>query len=165
MYSMQNQVQQLVRRFEQIAVERMQGMPFYNQNLQVEALGFEETEQGYLGVLITPWFINVVLIFREPPQHKASPGDRVSYKLVSGDHEFMTGEDEELGRYDFISLASPTGKYKSQQQAQTMARNKLNALRTPPGDEVADEQPLNFVAKSESNLSRRKFIMGKSTSG
>jgi len=153
MTSMHNRVEQLVQRFYQIGEERMRGLPFYNEQLQVEALGFTKIEPGYIGALITPWFINIILLFEQPPQTPVHVGRRYSHSLPAGDHDFMIGDDEILGRYDFISLASPTGKYKSQQQAQTFALNRLAALLQPDAAQAVDEQPVNFV-------SRRSFLTG-----
>ena len=166
---MQTQIDQLVQRFQRIARERMQGLPFYNGNLQVEALGFTEVEPGYMGVLITPWFINVILLFGRQPPSATVVGHKYTHKLPSGDQDFMIGEDEELGRYDFISLASPTSKYKSQQQAQSFALQKLNALLAVPGDADGatshmEEKPINFVSRSSGDMSRRSFLTGKNVS-
>jgi hypothetical protein len=73
----------------------------------------------------------------------------------------MIGDDEVIGRYDFISLVSPTGKYKTQQQAQTFALNKLNALLAADGAQLVDEQPVSFVSRPDKNVSRRSFLTGK----
>jgi len=153
MTSMHDKVEQLVQRFCQIGEERMRGLPFYNEQLQVEALGFTEIEPGYIGALITPWFINIMLLFEQPPQAPVQVGHRYSHPLPAGEHDFMIGDDEILGRYDFISLASPTGKYKTQQLAQTFALNRLAALLQPDAAQAADEQPVKFV-------SRRNFLTG-----
>lgn len=167
---MQKQIEQLTQRFQRIAHERMRGLPFYNSNLQVEALGFTEVRPGYLGVLITPWFINLILLFRDQSPSSSVVGHRYTHKLPSGEQDFMIGEDEELGRYDFISLASPTSKYKSQQQAQNFALQKLRALLTVPGDTdgtaaQVEEKPINFVSRSSGDMSRRSFLTGKNVSG
>lgn len=158
---MNEHVEKLTGRFRQIAEERMQGLPFYNEQLQVEAVGFTSIEPGYIGALITPWFINIMLLFEQQPASNVVVGHRYTHKLPSGEKDFMIGDDEVIGRYDFISLASPTGKYKTQQQAQTFALNKLNALLSPDSSQVTDEQPLNFVPRSSADVSRRRFLTGK----
>lgn len=165
---MQTQIDKLSRRFERIAQERMRGLPFYNNSLQVEALGFTAIESGYVGALITPWFINVILLFREQPSTATVVGHKYTHRLPSGDYDFMIGEDEELGRYDFISLASPTSKYKTQQQAQGFALTKLKAMLIQTGDpaslaDAVEEHPLKFVPSSGPDASRRSFLTGKST--
>ena len=157
---MQTQIDKLTQRFLQIDRERMQGLPFYNEQLHVEAIGFQETEEGYVGVLITPWFINLILLFKQQPEIHAVVGRKCSHALPSGEYDFMIGEDEELGRYDFISLASPVGQFKTQQQAQDFSKQKLRSYFAPVGTEQADEHPLVFVSGIDREMSRRAFLAG-----
>ena len=160
---MQAQIEKLVCRFRQIAEQRMQGLPFYNEQLQVEALGFTQIDSGYLGVLITPWFINAILLFKSRPLNPAVVGHRYVHRLPSGEQHFMIGEDEELGRYDFISLASPTGKFKTQQQARRFALQKLDGLLMSVAEQQPDEYAVHFVSSPEKGMSRRRFLAGKGT--
>jgi hypothetical protein len=53
---MSDTVENLVRRFQQISVERIFGLPIYNDRLTVEAIDFQPCEGGLIGVLVTPWF-------------------------------------------------------------------------------------------------------------
>jgi [NiFe] hydrogenase assembly HybE family chaperone len=158
---MHEQIEKLTGRFRQIAEERMRDLPFYNEQLQVEAVGFTAIEPGYIGALITPWFINIMLLFEQQPENSVVVGHRYTHKLPCGEKEFMIGDDEVIGRYDFISLVSPTGKYKTQQQAQTFALNKLNALLAADGAQLVDEQPVSIVSRPDKNVSRRSFLTGK----
>lgn len=157
---MQTQIDKLTQRFLQIDRERMQGLPFYNEQLHVEAIGFQEIEAGYIGVLITPWFINIILLFKQQPEVKVVVGHKCRHALPSGEQDFMIGEDEELGRYDFISLASPVGQFKTQQQAQEFALNKLHVYLSPPAETHLDEHPLVFVDRTNRGISRRDFLSG-----
>jgi [NiFe] hydrogenase assembly HybE family chaperone len=157
---MQHVVNKLVRQFQVIDRERMQGLPFYNANLHVEALGFEEIEDGYIGALITPWFINLMLLFKQQPHNDVVIGRKVSHALPSGEYDFMVGDDDEIGRYDFISLASPVSIYQTQQQAQAFVMQKLRNYLAPAGEEQVDEHPLVFIEKPERGLSRRDFLRG-----
>ena len=53
----------LERAFRQVAETRMQGVPLLNAALQVQAVGFAPLadEPGVaLGVLVTPWFMNLL---------------------------------------------------------------------------------------------------------
>ncbi len=153
-------IEKMTQRFKQIDAERMQGLPFYNVNLQVEALGFEEIAEGYIGALITPWFINLMLLFKQQPQNHVVVGHKVAHTLPSGVYDFMVGEDEELGRYDFISLASPVSIYKTRQQAQAFAMQRLRNYLTSVNAEQVDEHPLVFVDRNEKKVSRRGFLSG-----
>lgn len=163
-------VNKLVARFQLIDAERMRDLPIYNPALAVEAIDFQRIEiqpsmQAWIGTLITPWFMNVVLIdIDELPPNEL--GQRVSYKLPSGDHEFMVGEDEELGRYDFLTLASPVLKYKTQQSAQTAARTGLQKLLTAL-DQATDTPTEKIVhfdttppSARETNVTRRELLRG-----
>jgi [NiFe] hydrogenase assembly HybE family chaperone len=158
----EDRITKLVQRFTHIGDTGMRDLPIYNHNLVVEAVGFQPMENGWLGVLITPWFINVIFL----PEHKTSAskplGEKLSHELASGIHEFSVGEDDELGYYDFITLASPTLKYKSQQAARAAAEKALYKLMTPPEEyqEQIPEQPVQFVAPEQKGKQRRKFLRG-----
>lgn len=153
-------INELIDRFRVIDKERMQGLPFYNSRLSVEGVDFQPTEQGYIGALVTPWFINIILLYENPPQQSIALGNRVKHSFASGEHDFMVGDDEQLGRYDFISLASPTSKYKSQQQACDYARKKLNSIVSADIDAL-EEKPVQFMNVEADRLSRREFLRGK----
>ena len=155
-------IRQLVQRFTHIGETAMRDLPIYNHALHVDALGFQVTDKGLLGVLITPWFINVMLL---PQQKQKAPlplGQRVTHELIAGEHAFTVGEDDELGHYDFLTLASPTLRYKSQQVARDAAQKALSKLLTPPEEvETAiPEQPLHFVRAEQKGKARRAFLRG-----
>ena len=153
-------INQLIDRFRVIDKERMQGLPFYNSQLSVEGVDFQQTELGYIGALVTPWFINVILLYENSPQQSIALGNKVKHRFASGEHDFMVGDDEQLGRYDFISLASPTSKYKSQQQACDFARKKLKSIISAELDRL-EEKPVQFMTVEDEKLSRREFLRGK----
>ena len=141
-------IQKIIARFRVIDSERMRDLPIYNSALYVEALHFQmiETEADkkvLIGALITPWFINVLLIHTDEIE-TAELGQRISYRLPAGDFEFMVGEDEELGRYDFYTLASPVLKYKTQHFARSLAEKGLGKLITPIEETGTTEQQVHF---------------------
>ena len=158
----EDRITKLVERFTHIGETAMRDLPIYNHNLEVEAVGFQSTDNGWLGVLITPWFINVILL---PEQRSAATvplGDKVTHELASGEHEFSVGEDDELGRYDFITLASPTLNFKSQQAAREAAVKALTKLTTPPDEyqEQIPEQAVEFISPEQKGKQRREFLRG-----
>ena len=153
-------LEQLLERFRLIDRERMRGLPFYNTALSIEAMNFQPCPQGQLGALFTPWFINVILLHDAQPAGAPPTGSSVKHGLPSGEQTFMVGEDEVLGRYDFISLASPTHRFKTQQQAREFARSRVQQLMAaePASSEA---KPLHYVPQSENPLSRRAFLRVK----
>ena len=158
----EDRILQLVDRFTHIGETAMRELPIYNHALQVEAIGFKPTAAGWLGVLITPWFINVVLLPKQKQEATIPLGEKVTHKLISGEHVFTVGEDDELGRYDFLTLASPTLKYKSHQAACEVAQKALAKLLTPPGEaeNTVSEQPVHFVTSEQKGKERRAFLRG-----
>jgi [NiFe] hydrogenase assembly HybE family chaperone len=158
----EERIRQLVERFTHIGDNAMRDLPIYNHALQVDAISFESTQAGWLGVLITPWFINVMLLPKQKQKTTIPLGDKVIHELASGVHQFSVGEDDELGRYDFLTLASPTLRYKSHQAARDAAQKALSKLRTPPEEAKAaiPEQPVHFVSAEQKGKERRAFLRG-----
>ncbi|MCP4452488.1 MAG: [NiFe]-hydrogenase assembly chaperone HybE, partial [Planctomycetes bacterium] len=52
----------LERAFERIHQEQMRDIPILNPLLRVQTLGFQEYQGRVLGVLITPWLMNLVML-------------------------------------------------------------------------------------------------------
>ena len=52
--------------FRLVHTERMDGVPILNDALEVRAVGTHAWNGFWLSILITPWFINVVLLPQEP---------------------------------------------------------------------------------------------------
>lgn len=159
-------VDNLVTRFQQIGVERIFGLPIYNDALNVEAVEFQPCDGGLIGVLITPWFMNIMLLPEDTsPWQTQELGVKVKYKLDSGEHEFVIGEDEEVGRYLFRTVTSPTHCYKKQIAAINSGKKALRTLLTPPEQEEqelpADLQQVEFTSKTpeeKHNSGRREFL-------
>lgn len=154
----QERIDRLVARFTLIGEQRMRDLPVYNAALGVEAVGFRPAEAGCIGVLITPWFMNLILLPDHPPHNlAATTAQKVSRELDSGAHDFMVGEDEELGRYEFISLASPMFAFTSQAAARQAAQAGIDRLVNAKNP----EHTLHFSAAPPADLQRRAFLRGR----
>jgi [NiFe] hydrogenase assembly HybE family chaperone len=155
-------VQQLVNRFDTIGMERVQGLPIYNAKLAVEAIDFQSCEGGQIGVLITPWFVNVMLFPDDATSWQFKElGEKVKFNLPSGEHEFTIGEEDAIGRYLFCSVVSPTHCYKSQPPAQSAARKALSQLMKPAQSEeskVASQQVVMTEMDRQPDQGRREFL-------
>lgn len=133
-------VSQLARRFQEIGEQHMSMLPIYNPALEVEAVSFSRWKSGSIGSMITPWFINIVYLPEYGEHWMLKPvGERVTYPTPTGEHSFMIGEDDELGKYLFISVASPTLRIRSQQAARKTALNALQKIMNPQQDELPVE--------------------------
>ena len=159
-------IDKLVKRFQQIGAERILGLPIYNDALSVEAVDFQPCEGGLIGLLVTPWFMNIMLLPDDTSPWKSQElGVKIKYQLDSGEHEFVIGEDEEVGRYLFRTVTSPTHCYKKQIAAITGGKKSLTALLTPPKQEEeempANSQQVEFTPKAteeKHSSGRREFL-------
>jgi [NiFe] hydrogenase assembly HybE family chaperone len=120
---------QIERVFGQIHATRMAGLPFLNPVLRVEAVGFHRREGRWLGVLITPWFMNLMLLPDVPTSwHHVRYGDTVSYPFPSGVFEFISAREADLGDYQICSLFSPMFDFADQDGARATALAVMTAL-------------------------------------
>ena len=80
----------LVRHFEHVATTRMADVPIVNPAVGVEAVGFERTDEGFLGVLVTPWFISLVLLPLEGDDWRDRKiGSEITHSFASGNYVFQ----------------------------------------------------------------------------
>lgn len=114
-------INQLVDVFTRIGDERMKDIGLYNHNLKVEAVGFRRWENWLAGILVTPWFMNFVLLPTAEGQITGAVGTKTRMDLPRGEITFTIGEVEELGLYLASSLYSPMGRFDVQAIAVTTA--------------------------------------------
>lgn len=139
----------LAASFERIGHDTMLSLPFYNEKLAVEALDFEPFGDEWLGVLITPWFMNLVLVPGRPvPYSEAANGTKREIELPGGSVTFRCGGTEDFGLFYANSLASPMDVYKSQEQARAAGRRVLAGLRSPvEAEPKGTSQPQQGVSR------------------
>lgn len=122
--------------FAAIADARMRDLPFVNAALRVEAVGFAPWGDYWLGVMVTPWFMNLVLT---PGTAQASvPGPRGSKRLhhfPAGAYEFIAGDDPAIGPHESCSLFSPMLEFEDHATACEVARLCRAALLDPANAE------------------------------
>ena len=145
--------------FDEIATTRMQGVPVKNQALKVQAVGFAPVPQQpdmLQGVLITPWFMNLVRL----PLRNETASDRVlaerqkaTRQFGNTDFEFIGSFEVRIGAFEVCSLYSPMFKFADHAAAMATAQEVLNQLHrpTPRPASTAPAVP-----------SRRGFLLGRS---
>ncbi len=132
-------VQDLVARYEAIYEERMRDLPIVNPRLTVEAVGFEKWEDKDLGVLITPWFMNLVLLPGPGKRLDLPQGERVECRFPSGPCELTVYHDEELGTYLAAVLFRTVADFPDQEIARAVAEETLALIRSEPSGEDGDK--------------------------
>jgi len=138
--------------------ERMAGQPPCNPGLRVELVGLREWQGLFIGVLITPWTINLLLLPGGQPLRRLGPDERERRELPSGEYEFMGGTVPALGNYHSCSLFSPPVEFETQEEARAVAVAALYALF-----EAADNTPFERETARQP-LSRRGFLTGGTSS-
>ncbi len=159
----------LERTFQRVLAQQMQDMPMVNPALTVEAVGFREWNGHWLGILITPWFMNLVLMPRVAASWHAI-GERESRHHVfpAGVFEFIGGRDAVLGDYQACSLFSPMFEFANQAGARDTAVAALDALFDAASREAGDapvpqratEAAAPAPAPVAPAVSKRSFLFG-----
>lgn len=143
---MQDTLDELVRHFEHIYVEHMQDLPIVNKRVQVEAVGFQDYNEHKLGVLITPWFMNLVLLPHGDAWADSAQGDKSSIEFPSGPIEFTISRDETLGTYLTAVLFRSVSDFPDHDVARDVAERVMKELFVP--------------ARKDRALTRRELLTG-----
>lgn len=141
----------LVERFRVIHEERMQGLPIVHPGLEVEAVGFAPWGDHELGVLITPWFMNLVLLPAGSEYDELPQGETIEFRFPSGACELTVSRDEVLGTFLTAVLFRAVVDFPHQSFAREVAAEALaNLLAVPPVDKP--------------KIGRREFLGGPRSS-
>jgi [NiFe] hydrogenase assembly HybE family chaperone len=153
----------LEQRFMEIQQRQMQDVPMLNPALRVQAVGFRRWAEHWLGVLITPWFMNLMLLPRLP-QHWPHTREGESRHIVfpAGVFEFIGSHDAVLGEYLACSLFSPMFEFATHADARDTAVAALQALfdaRLRIAVDVPQAQPADAPMPGRAR-SKREFLFG-----
>jgi [NiFe] hydrogenase assembly HybE family chaperone len=160
----------LVADFSEVWHSTMRGMPIVNKALRVEAVGFRRHEGRIMGVLVSPWFMNLILLPDGEAWSELKAGEKEVVAFPSGDYEFIHNTREMTGGYKACSLFSPMGDFTSQKDATDVARAVMAAIFDPEHradtDRAADIRAAHVseLAETEPLIdqppTRRKLITG-----
>lgn len=145
--------------FGHIHQERMAGLPILNPRLRVQAVGFRAWEDGWLGVLVTPWMMNLLFVPGEGADPSVKRPDRVR-TFPSGSYELLATDEPSFGAYEACSLFSPMQEFSDQDAAVAVAEAVMETLLTPA------ELPMDATPETTSRrLSRRDLLRGHFKAG
>lgn len=147
---------QLEAAFCAIRADRMRGLPFVNEALEVEAVGFAPWAASWLGILVTPWCMNLMLLPREAAKWQSVPaGDKVAYRFPAGVYDFVSGREDAIGEYQACSLFSPMFDFADHASARLTAEAALAALFDAANCDTACAPPAGPAP-----MSKRAFLGG-----
>lgn len=143
----------------------MAGLALNNPALRVQCVGFRALDECHrIGILITPWTINLVLVGdRISRELHLAPDARRSWDFPSGSYDFMGGEEAECGAYQFCSLFSPAFEFPDQGSAVATAHEIMAGLFVETADCAAERVEAARVAgrpPMQLPINRRAFLQG-----
>lgn len=152
--------------FQDVLLRAMAGLPICNPALSVACVGFREWRGQALGIVVTPWFMNVVLA----PLAGASPvsaksGETRTVWLPAGKVDFLASELSGFGLLLMCSLFSPMQDFADHEAALATAQAALDGLldenvlaedRAPEVYPFAADEPRKTPAERAEEFRRRE---------
>ena len=165
---MNSAVDGLVAGYRVIWRERMHGLPICNPRLEVEAVGFHACGRCLCGVLITPWFMNLVLLPAEGEQWSAATfGEKVIWQFNAGEYEFTPAVLGDTGVHLSMPLFSTVQDFPDQATARHVAAEVLRQLNIKGEEKVSHDPLAEGLEQSglKRPVSRRGLLRGWLTAG
>lgn len=125
---LQAAVDRLVADFTEVWHSTMRDVPLINKALRVEPVGFAKRDGHILGILITPWFMNLIQLPDGQDWSGLVSGEKEVISFPSGDYEFLHNTREMIRGYKACSLFSPMGDFIRHKDAVDVAEAVLVAL-------------------------------------
>ncbi len=142
----------------------MRDLPLLQDALAVEAIGFRRSGGARVGVLITPWAMNLL---RLPDGDAIPEGNVGTRELPRGPVDFIGARDEGIGAYETCSLFSPMHRFENQEAARAVAFETLSLLLQPgpdlrpPEPQRRGSGPLAAIRRNvDRDFERREVLRG-----
>lgn len=150
--------------FQRVHVERMQNLSLVHPALTVEAVGFRRSGAAHIGVLITPWSMNLMRLPDADPLPEGVTGAR---ELPRGSVDFVGAREDDIGAYETCSLFSPMLRFADQDAARAVAFEALLLLLqegsdlTPRSPQRSGAGPLAALRRNaDRDFDRRDVLRG-----
>jgi [NiFe] hydrogenase assembly HybE family chaperone len=117
------------------------GLPVYNAALQVAAVGFRPFEGGLIGVIVTPWFMNLIRV--PAPGAEVDVGVRREAALPADRVDLIGARLDGAPPFEFRPIVSPMDDFPSQAQVLLTAGEVMDALFTPRKAALAPVQQVS----------------------
>ncbi|NBC15329.1 MAG: [NiFe]-hydrogenase assembly chaperone HybE [Gammaproteobacteria bacterium] len=156
--------ERLAEAFRRIHRERMAGLPILHPHLEVAVVGGRRWQGHWLGVLVTPWCMNLVLV---PAAGSAlaqdAGGTTRLLDFPAGRFELTASDVDGVGAMATCSLFSPMHAFADQAAAEATALEVMTELFEPtapgaapsPGAGSADAE-----VQRGGGVSRRDLLRG-----
>ena len=153
MSDLTTQAKAIEKTFQRIEQEQMQDIPLLNPALRVQSIGFQTYEGRTLGIIITPWMMNLLML---PAEHddwsELKLGDKTHHRLPANEYRFMVNEIDGIGICQTHSLYSPMHEFLNQDHAVAAAENFMQTLMVEvaePDSDPHQEELLGRILRGE----------------
>ncbi|WP_419796528.1 MAG: [NiFe]-hydrogenase assembly chaperone HybE [Terasakiella sp.] len=139
--------------FNKIWKENMAGIQILNNDLVVEAVEFQQWDERVIGMMVTPWFINLIMLPKEGENWECTKlGEREKFNFPQKECPIMINEIEGFGFCKTYSLYSPVNDFPNPEAARIAAAIFLRDLldekkRIEPT--YSEEQIQRYLNKEE----------------
>lgn len=143
--------------FEALYASAMQGLPFLNTALSVRALGFQRIDGDWLGALIAPWCVQLMLLPGGGRLWQHMPtGERAAVALPVGMLDFIAEAGEGIvPAFQYFPLLNGVGQLPGMDAAQAVVCDALGTALTPP---QAADAPACAPPPASPDAGRRRLI-------
>ena len=127
------------------AALKVKGLPIYNPTLAVEAVGFREFAGRQVGVIVTPWFMNLTVLPSAADLESWVDGGATRIGFPSGLYDFVVTELQGVGLIGTCSLFSTMTDFTDHEAAQVAAKavaDELFQAEQPPAPPTVSRRQL-----------------------
>ena len=142
----------LQEHFEEIRSTHMRGLPILNPRMAVEVVAVRDFAEHRICVLITPWFMNLVMLPGNEEWSAVEQGESISIELPREALDFMVSHDDAIGTFLSVVLFRTVTDFPDQDTARQVARQVMHELFT------SDKQTAG------KKINRRSLLTGLGTS-
>ncbi len=133
--------------FRRIRDRRMRDVPLLNPRIGVHLIGLRPWKDGAIGVLVTPWFMNLILLPSAADDWETLPElSEHEHAFPSGRYRFILSREPGLGSYLSCSLFSPMFEFADDQAAVDTAVAVLEQLMNPDNLDPTDIEARDIPA-------------------
>jgi [NiFe] hydrogenase assembly HybE family chaperone len=161
---MDSRVNDLLVAYRDIVQPRMKSLPVYNAALRIEAVDFRTYQGRSCGVLITPWFMNLVVMPGENDNWSSSlqPTTR-ALSFPAGEYDFMLSAAEGISPHLSLPLFSSVNDFAEQDTARLVAADIMRRLFEEKSESAQPGSPATQAGRSgwPWSVSRRELLLGR----
>lgn len=147
----------LAAAYRDIGNHAVRNLPIFNETLSVEAVGFRLHEGRVIGIMVTPWFMNVVIPVPDGASQSFRARDtHLLVRFPAGDIQFTVSEVALVGPIASCSLLSPMFGFEDMATACATAEAALAALMSAADTAASHGRDAPHIR----SIDRRHFLQG-----